>query len=144
MKKFSPHLSSLKSIISGKKKIIIPPYQRKYSWEEIQWEKFTSTIVNFIESREIEEEDEVFFIGQIIFIQEKDGWIVVDGQQRLVTIFIFLLSFLEVSRLSKLEFIKESDLVWAENEILRILFSSKLLPSKEMKLENCSLGNSRI
>ncbi|CAG8525202.1 13527_t:CDS:2, partial [Cetraspora pellucida] len=94
------------------KEVIVFPQLKK---------KFTSTIANFIENREIEEEDE-----------------------RLVTIFLFLSTFLEFSKYLEADFVKEADLAWAEDKILRILFNNTLLPNKKMKLEMVSLGNSRI
>lgn len=62
----------------------IPDYQRPYSWNgehiEQMWEDIYSAMVN---------EEESYFFGPAIFIDEKKGYFeVVDGQQRLTTITI--------------------------------------------------------
>lgn len=142
MKKFSPQLLSSNQVISGKRKILVPPYQRSYSWEEKHWEKFLWTIRNFIESREIQEENEIFFIGQIIFSEEKDIWNIIDGQQRIVTIFLFLITFLQ--HYKQLE--SNEKLVEIEDRILRLIFNVRLRSLEKLTLTNkyITLDNSRI
>jgi uncharacterized protein with ParB-like and HNH nuclease domain len=61
----------------------IPRFQRPYSWERVEIEDFwNDTIV---------ESDADYFIGSIVLFKYKDGLFgVVDGQQRLTTITMFL------------------------------------------------------
>ncbi|MBD3359242.1 MAG: DUF262 domain-containing protein [Candidatus Buchananbacteria bacterium] len=65
----------------------IPDYQRPYSWE-------TDNITDFWEdiSKAYDNKDENYFLGSFILIENDDhkGFEVVDGQQRLTTITLFL------------------------------------------------------
>ncbi|MEG7979322.1 MAG: DUF262 domain-containing protein [Mollicutes bacterium UO1] len=89
----------------------------------------------------MQEDDEIFFIGQIVFSQEKEIYNIVDGQQRLVTIFLFLITFLE--HFKQDENNKFSEI---EDRILRLLFSVRIRSIEKLKLGNkeINLENSRI
>lgn len=70
----------------------IPPYQREYSWSKEQWENLFD---------DINENELGYFLGSIICITEKtnDGveyLSVIDGQQRLTTISILLVSLFSI------------------------------------------------
>ena len=83
---------AMKAILPRENKIIydIPEFQRDYSWGKEQWEPFFNDIC---------ENDEGYFVGSIICISRPmtapDSPIhydVIDGQQRLTTISLFLLA----------------------------------------------------
>lgn len=84
-------------LFTGEKKFIIPKYQRAYAWEDRQRKDFLEDIKN-------QREDKDYFLGTIL-VQDrkeiKEGFeqiYLVDGQQRVTTIVIFmkvLLSILE-------------------------------------------------
>lgn len=74
-----------KSIFSSDK-YSIPLYQRDYAWEDKQ-------IVQLIEDIDDVNIGENYYIGSLIVANMKDSYEVVDGQQRLTTLFL-LLSFL--------------------------------------------------
>lgn len=60
----------------------IPSYQRAYTWKEEQWNNFFQDIC---------ENEEGYFLGSIICIKKEDNeFEVIDGQQRLTTISLFL------------------------------------------------------
>src|SRR3989304_6903439 len=61
----------------------VPDYQRPYSWEDEQIEQLWDDLNSAIESG-----DESYFLGPMILIKTKDGFDVVDGQQRLTTLTI--------------------------------------------------------
>lgn len=68
----------------------IPPYQREYSWQKDQWDNLFDDIDN---------NDKGYFIGSIICIlpEDNEGKIdVIDGQQRLTTLSILLLSIYKI------------------------------------------------
>lgn len=68
-------------------KYIIPPYQREYSWKEEQWESLFNDIY---------ENEAGYFLGSIICISSETNELdVIDGQQRLTTLSILLLSLYE-------------------------------------------------
>ena len=72
--------------------IKVPDYKRAYSWEEKQIEQF------LLDIKEYFDKDINYYIGHFLFEKNKDnkkiGYII-DGQQRLTTIIIFLSSAFE-------------------------------------------------
>ena len=81
---------SIYDIFSGNSKYVIPPYQRAYSWDEEQCSEFFEDIKNsFLDN----EGNEGYFIGNIVIAkssEEKNLAEVIDGQQRLITLTLFL------------------------------------------------------
>lgn len=79
---------TLMELFNGDKVFIIPKYQRAYAWEEKQLDEFLDDIHNQIKSSR-------YFFGTILF-EEKDaidGYEqieIVDGQQRITTLVIFM------------------------------------------------------
>ncbi len=67
----------------------IPPYQRAYAWKTEQWEELFN---------DINDNEQGYFLGSIICISstESEPLEVVDGQQRLTTISLLLMSILSV------------------------------------------------
>ena len=86
--------------------LVIPEYQRSYLWTETQ---FKQLVINLLEnfSKLDSIPDKSYFLGSIIFCKslypDNETIIpqdIVDGQQRLTTLFIFLtLLYLEIDRL---------------------------------------------
>ncbi len=75
----------LKGIFQTSDKFIIPSYQRPYSWEYDQCSQLFSDIINAFE------DGKEFFLGNILLAKspvEKNRPRVVDGQQRLLTIWL--------------------------------------------------------
>ena len=66
--------------LKNSKQIIIPRYQRPYSWEK----KNVETLMNDVK--------ENYYIGNIIEYYINDDKEIVDGQQRLITIFLILIA----------------------------------------------------
>ena len=64
----------------------IPEYQGPYKWKDEQIEQLVQDIE---ESMEVGE----YFIGSIILVKKKDGYDVIDGQQRLTTLTLMLAVF---------------------------------------------------
>ena len=77
---------------SSQKSYIIPVYQRAYSWEEEQWNAFLEDLVEQAEG----END--YFYGNILLETIKKGkeYEIIDGQQRLTTLTIFMRSLFNV------------------------------------------------
>ena len=77
--------NTIKELFSEYDNIEIPPYQRAYSWYEKQWDQFLDDLN---EQRDTNK----YYLGQFIFEKEKPDtpFFVIDGQQRLTTILIFL------------------------------------------------------
>lgn len=83
---------SINDIFNGNRKLEIPFFQRSYVWREEQWERFLEDMELISETRS------PYFMGSIILKQQPtqsqqevgDIRTLVDGQQRLTTLNIFL------------------------------------------------------
>lgn len=86
-----PGKSNIYEIFNGIRVFEIPFYQRSYVWGEKQWERFLSDMTT------VSHRSKNYFLGAIILKQATTGIalmgdrkIVIDGQQRLTTLAIFL------------------------------------------------------
>lgn len=95
----SDNILTLKTIGSLlQEKFYIPAYQRGYRWKEQQVTDLLNDIKEYyLNSRN--SKDESFYCLQPIVVKQKDDktWEVVDGQQRLTTIYIILTCLLEAN-----------------------------------------------
>lgn len=87
------------------KKFIIPVYQRAYSWEEKQWETFLNDLLEQLEGQNN------YFYGNILLekidisnSQKIEKFEIIDGQQRITTLSIFMRAFLNI--------LKEKKQIW--------------------------------
>jgi uncharacterized protein with ParB-like and HNH nuclease domain len=84
--------TKLQDIIEGTKQYVIPLFQRTYSWTAKEWEVLWKDIVELSEM----ENPRTHFIGSIVSLPTTSvpegvaKYLLIDGQQRLTTIFIFL------------------------------------------------------
>ncbi|HID4048504.1 TPA: DUF262 domain-containing protein, partial [Pluralibacter gergoviae] len=78
-------------IIKGDSSYLIPMYQRDYSWDEEHWEDLWNDI---IANRAVNGKH---YMGSIVLIpKEKKQFEVIDGQQRLTTLTIMILSAISI------------------------------------------------
>ena len=87
-------------IEQNKRQYIIPVYQRNYEWSKEQCEKLFEDIVN------ISKKDSLHFCGSIVTKRMNEdmnitSYVIIDGQQRLTTIYILLKSLLDCSESEK-------------------------------------------
>jgi len=77
---------------SSQKQFIIPVYQRAYSWEKKEWNTFLTDLKEQIEG------DNNYFFGNILLETIKKGKLyeIIDGQQRLTTLVIFIRALINV------------------------------------------------
>lgn len=84
-------------LLQGAKQFIIPIFQRQYSWEICHCEQLWRDILRIGESSE----QDSHFIGSIVYIPENDTsaaisrWLVIDGQQRITTIILLLITLMK-------------------------------------------------
>ena len=68
----------------------VPPFQRSYAWDKDQWFDFWSDIIETVKDKG----DTIHFMGAMVFLQRREKpsqlWWVLDGQQRMSTLMIFL------------------------------------------------------
>ncbi|PGH40389.1 MAG: hypothetical protein CRN43_03310 [Candidatus Nephrothrix sp. EaCA] len=85
--------TKLLEIIEGTKQYVIPLFQRTYSWTKKEWEDLWEDLVALSEM----ENPRTHFIGSIVNMQTvsvPEGvakFLLIDGQQRLTTIFVLLI-----------------------------------------------------
>ena len=87
----TPSKSTINQLFNGTRVFKIPFYQRSYVWDEPQWSRFVADMVS------VGHQAKDYFLGAIILKQVStnmalggDYKIVIDGQQRLTTIAVFL------------------------------------------------------
>lgn len=77
---------------SSQKSFVIPVYQRAYSWEKPEWEALLNDL-----DEQIQGNNNYFFGNLLLETIKKDiQYEIIDGQQRLTTITIFMRSLLNV------------------------------------------------
>jgi len=78
----------ISEVLEGSHQIRVPDYQREYSWRKDQWSELWDDVYALTRERDNH------FLGSIVVIENKDDDLkaleLVDGQQRLTTISIFL------------------------------------------------------
>ena len=87
----TPGKSKIAELFNGTRVFLIPFYQRSYVWDEKEWERLLADIIA------VGNKTTDYFLGAIILKQVNTGMsmhgdykIVIDGQQRLTTLAIFL------------------------------------------------------
>jgi len=98
---------------------VVPNYQREYVWEESNVEQLLLDIYDEYQNDKTSE----YFIGSIVVNKEEDGnYAVIDGQQRLTTLFVSMCAF-------KKNFENNESYI---NLISQFLSSSNVNPSGEI------------
>ncbi len=88
---------TLGELLSNGRRYVVPPFQRNYAWDEAQWQELWDDIVLLADSPT---DESSHYLGAIV-LQPVDGArLVVDGQQRLVTLSILALAV--IARLQRL------------------------------------------
>lgn len=79
-------------------KFYIPAYQRGYSWKEKQVQDLLEDIREFY-LNSLDSKNDTFYCLQPVVVKKRgdDSWEIVDGQQRLTTIYIILTCLLEAN-----------------------------------------------
>lgn len=78
----------------------IPAYQRGYRWTEIQVQELLDDIWEFTKSSDQNQEQGFYCLQPIVVVNSSEGWQVVDGQQRLTTLYL-ILHYLEQEHLRR-------------------------------------------
>lgn len=86
---FNTSNENYKQLVSGGGTYRIPRFQRDYSWKDEHWEDLWSDILELMEDGE----DASHYMGYLV-LQPRSGGVldVIDGQQRLTTLSIFVLA----------------------------------------------------
>jgi len=147
----------MKAIYANPKKIqeifqnmyIIPEFQRPYSWVDEQCTKLFEDLTDFFKDRDNIEES--YYLGNIVIYPEGEAWVVIDGQQRLTTILLFIKAIFSNARsvtiLEELLMGKDPLTGKVKNDVLKI--ESRVIEDDKKDLEGIILhdsftGKSRI
>jgi len=82
----------IESIIEGKKQYVVPLFQRAYVWKNKHWETLWDDLLELASSNELNENH---FFGSFVTMplegnNRVNQFLLIDGQQRLTTIFVLL------------------------------------------------------
>lgn len=66
----------------------IPPYQRLYEWEKEHIETLLEDVKKACINVQGELQNKIYFIGNVVVSEENGRYILIDGQQRLTTLFL--------------------------------------------------------
>ncbi len=125
--------TKLQDIIEGTKQYVIPLFQRTYSWANKEWEILWKDLVELCET----ENPRSHFIGSIVnmpTVSVPEGvakYLLIDGQQRLTTIFVLLTLLRNKARENKNpEFADEINNTLLVNPYKKGNDSFKLMPTQ--------------
>ena len=110
---------------SSQKSFAIPAYQREYSWEKKHWNVFLTDIIEQIEG------GNNYFYGNILLetIKKDVKYEIIDGQQRITTLTIFIRAILNVLKSrEKEDLLKDFDFKITEDIFLKSGGNIKLRP----------------
>ena len=85
----------LTQLLQGAKQFIVPIFQRTYGWGTQHCEQLFTDILQVGSN----DNQEAHFLGSVVYVADEDAsasiprWQVIDGQQRLTTLTLFLLAF---------------------------------------------------
>ncbi|SDC85994.1 Protein of unknown function DUF262 [Desulfurella multipotens] len=84
--------TKIQPILEGTKQYVVPLFQRSYSWQKTEWEVLWDDIIELYEM----ENPRTHFLGSIVTMPTTSvpegvmKYLLIDGQQRLTTLFIIL------------------------------------------------------
>lgn len=82
----------ISKVLMREERLRVPLYQRQYQWKRQQWEELWTDIARLAMDRRATSR-ETHFLGSLVFAtppESEDGFLIVDGQQRLLTFGILL------------------------------------------------------
>lgn len=118
-------------------KYVIPLYQRDFAWSEKEIEQLIEDI------SDIDETSDNYFLGSLIVARQKEFFEVIDGQQRLTSLYL-LLNSLGIHTSHTLSFACREKSNYTLVNIQQILDSEKVRLLDEEKLDESILAGTRI
>lgn len=79
---------SIQQIVGDQLFFEIPPYQRLYEWEKEHIETLLEDVKKACFNAKGELQNKIYFIGSVVVCQQENKYILIDGQQRLTTLFL--------------------------------------------------------
>ena len=87
---FDAHEEKIRTIFSGDTQFKTPRNQRKYVWEEKQWRELLGDIEYSKKRKEEPGTDISHFLGSFVLQEKGVFYEIIDGQQRITTLFLIL------------------------------------------------------
>lgn len=127
----------IQDVIEKNKRVFkIPVYQRNYDWNNIQCEKlYDDVLIAF-------DKDKKHFVGSVVYIKGEyassrlEEALIIDGQQRITTIYILLKAMLDVA--------KEIKEVRIEEELEDYLYNRRCDEKYKLKLKPVKSDNEQL
>jgi len=123
----------LQQIIEGTKQYVVPLFQRTYSWDKKEWDTLWNDLVELCES----DNPRTHFMGSLVTMPTTSvpegvaKFLLIDGQQRLTTIFILLTLMRNYAKLSsEPELAEEINNTLLVNQYKKDTDYFKLLPTQ--------------
>lgn len=124
----TPNKQHIKQFFEGEKQYTIPVYQRAYSWDESQWATFLEDL------NEATKGGNHYFFGNVLLekLENSPTNDIIDGQQRISTIIIFVRALVNVleTRKKQEKFDKEKE----NDEFIRYVIEDYLINRGKAKL----------
>ena len=100
------------SLFNGLVQFVVPEYQRAYSWHVKQNNEQDCQVNQFLDDIKEQHKDKKYFLGHFLFetIENDRKYAVIDGQQRLTTIIIFMSSLYHICKKRGIERLDEYSL----------------------------------
>jgi uncharacterized protein with ParB-like and HNH nuclease domain len=124
--------TKLQKIIEGTNQYVIPLFQRPYSWKKKEWQTLWDDIEELCHS----EKPRPHFMGSIVTMpttslpEGANKYLLIDGQQRLTTLFIFLSALRDHAKLSNEELASEINNIFLVNPYKKGEDYYKLQPTR--------------
>jgi uncharacterized protein with ParB-like and HNH nuclease domain len=103
--------TKLQQIIEGTKQYVVPLFQRPYSWKKSEWQALWNDLVELCKA----DNPRPHFMGSIVTMptmsvpEGVNKYLLIDGQQRLTTVFILLSALRDTAKQSEEELAAEID-----------------------------------
>ncbi len=124
--------TNLRKLLEGTKQYFVPLYQRVYSWERDDWNELWRDLLDIYD----EQNNRQHFMGAIVTVpygsqpHDVSKYLLIDGQQRLTTIFIILACIRDLLHTTKERKSEEIENLYLTNQYKDRLDHYKLLPTQ--------------
>src|SRR4051812_4252100 len=104
-------------LLAGKRQYVVPYFQRMYSWRRHQWNTLFDDILELYELGS----SNSHFLGSMVLLAENNAeavapTLLIDGQQRLVTLSLFLAAIRDAARESRPDFAEHLHTTYLVND----------------------------
>jgi uncharacterized protein with ParB-like and HNH nuclease domain len=126
--------TNFQTLIEGAKQYVVPLFQRPYSWQKKQWQELLDDLNDLYEN----ESTNTHFIGSIVTMptllkpeNNVASYLLIDGQQRLTTIFILLILLRDIAKENGEILADKIQNTLLTNQYVNGLEHFKLLPTQQ-------------